>query len=488
MTWAFFWKGVGLVGPVDKIAPDRVLVDVADYVADYAVTSPLAYETARYCLIDSLGCAFEALDHPECAKLLGPGVPGTTVPYGARVPGTQFQLDPATAAFNIGCLVRWLDFNDTWVAAQTTHPSDDVGAVLAVADHISRVRVASGKPPLVMKTVLESMIKAHELQGVFGMDNALSGYGIDHTLLVKVACAAVVTHLLGGSRDEIVNAVSLAFLEASLCVHRFGSNTGPRKGWAAAEAASQAVRLAGMAVKGEPGYPEVLSHGKWGFNKVFLGGNAFSCTRPFGSMVMENVVFKILCPVVIHAQSAIECAVRLHADVKNRIDGIARIKLVSHQRTLRTIDKRGALRNAADRDHCLQYAVAVALLHGRLTAKDYEDEAASDPRIDQLRDLMTLEEDEGYTKAYLDPEQRKNPNAIQVFFTDGSSTELMEVEHPVGHPLRRGEGIPLLIEKFGRNLARRFPPRQRRSILKLCLEHDLLLKTPVCEFSDMLAI
>ncbi len=477
-----------MTGSVDKIAPDRVLVDIADYVADYAVTSALAYETARYCLIDSLGCAFEALDHPECTKLLGPAVPGTTVPHGARVPGTQFQLDPVTAAFNIGCLVRWLDFNDTWVAAQTTHPSDDVGAVLAVADHVSRVRVASGRPVLAMKTVLESIIKAHELQGVLGMDNAISSFGIDHVLLVKVACAAVVTRLLGGSRDEIINAVSLAFFEASLCVHRFGSNTGPRKGWAAAEAASQAVRLAGMAVKGEPGYPEVLTHRKWGFSKVFLGGNAIACARPYGSMVMENVVFKILCPVVIHAQSAIECAVRLHPEVKDRIDQIAGIKLLSHQRTLRTIDKRGPLRNAADRDHCLQYAVAIALLHGRLAAEDYADEAAGDPRIDRLRALMTLEENAEYTKAYLDPQQRKNPNAIQVFFKDGTSTQLIEVEHPVGHPLRRSEGIPMLIEKFRRNLARRFPHKQRQSILELCLEHDLLLKTPVNEFTDMLAV
>lgn len=475
-------------GPADKIAPDRVLADIADYVADYAVGSALACETARYCLIDSLGCAFEALDHPECAKLLGPAVPGTIVPHGARVPGTQFQLDPATAAFNIGCLVRWLDFNDTWVAAQTTHPSDDVGAILAVADHMSRVRVASGRRALVMETVLEAMIKAHELQGVLGMENALGGCGIDHALLVKVACAAVVTRLLGGSRDEIVNAVSLAFFEASLCVHRFGSNTGPRKGWAAAEAASHAVRLAGMAVKGEPGYPEVLTHGEWGFNMTFLAGNALACARPYGSMVMENVVFKVLCPVVIHAQSAIECAVRLHPPIRDRIDEIAGIRLLSHQRTLRTIDKRGPLRNAADRDHCLQYAVAVALLHGRLTAEDYEDEAASDPRIDRLRGLMSLEENEEYTRAYLDPGQRKNPNAIQVFFKDGGCTEQIEVEQPLGHPLRRSEGIPLLIEKFRRNLARRFPHRQRQSILALCLDHDLLLKTPVNEFTDMLAI
>ena len=470
-----------------RIAPDRVLVGIADYVADYVIESTLAYDTARYCLIDSIGCGLEALEYPECTKLLGPAVPGTVVPHGARVPGTSYRLDPATAAFNIGCLVRWLDFNDTWVAAQTTHPSDDVGAVLAVADHLGRVRAASGKPAILMRSVLESIIKAHEIQGVLGMQNALSSYGIDHVLLLKIACAAVLARLLGGGRDEIVNAVSLAFFEPSLCLHRYGSNTGPRKGWAAAEGASQAVRLATMAVKGEPGYPEVLTHGKWGFNATFFDGAEFTGRRAYGSMVMENILFKIQCPVVIHAQSAIECAIRLHPKIAGRIANVRRIELRSHQRTLRTIDKRGPLRNAADRDHCLQYAVAVALLKGRLEARDYEDDAAGDPRIDALRDLMRLEEDESYTQAYLDPAQRKNPNSIQVFFEDGSPTERVEVEHPVGHPLRRSEGIPLLIEKFRRNLARRFAPKQQLAIAERCLDHERLMKTPVHEFTDLLA-
>ena len=470
------------------IAPDRVLLEIADYVAYYTVASARAFETARYCLIDSLGCAFEALEHPECTKLLGPAAPGAVVPHGARVPGTQFQLDPATAAFNTGCLVRWLDFNDTWVAAQTTHPSDDVGAILAVADHLSRVRAASGERALTMDAVLESMIKAHEVQGALGMENALSSYGIDHVLLLKVACAAVLTRLLGGSRDEIVNAVSLAFFEPSLALHRYGSNTGPRKGWAAADAASQAIRFASMAVKGEPGYPEVLTHPKWGFNKVFLGGNAFAGAREYGTLVMENVLFKLQCPVVIHAQSAIECALRLHAAVRDRIEDIAKIELVSHQRTLRTIDKRGPLRNAADRDHCLQYAVAVALLYGRLTARDYEDDVAADPRIDRLRKLMTLEENLDYTRAYLDPRQRMNPNSIQVYFNDGTATDRTEVEHPIGHPLRRNEGIPMLIEKFKRNLARRYPAKQRDAILESCLNHERLMNMAVHKFTDMLAI
>jgi 2-methylcitrate dehydratase len=473
---------------INGLAPDRVLVDIAEYVAEYRITSDLAFDTARYCLLDSLGCAFEALGYPECTKLLGPAVPGTLVPHGARVPGTSYQLDLATAAFNTGCLVRWLDFNDTWVAAQTTHPSDDVGAILAVTDHRSRVAAASGAPPVPMKTVLEAMIKGHEIQGVLGLDNALSGYGIDHVLLLKVACAAIVTRLMGGGREAIMNAVSLAFFEPSLCLHRYGSNTGPRKGWAAADAASQAVRYAGMVMKGEPGYPEILTHGKWGFNKVFFKGDAFAHKQPFASLVMENVLFKVQGPVVIHAQSAIECAVLLHPSIKDRIGEIERIALRSHQRTLRTIDKQGLLRNPADRDHCLQYAVAVALLDGKLTAEDYEDDRARDPRIDQLRERMTLEEDESYTKAYLDPVARMNPNSIQVFFRDGTSTELVRIDQMLGHPSRRSAGIPLLIEKFRRNLARRFPARQQQAILACCLDHDRLLKMPVHEFTDMLAI
>jgi 2-methylcitrate dehydratase len=470
------------------IVPDRVLLDIADYVGSYTVRSARAYETARYCLLDSLACAFEALEHPECTKLLGPSVPGTVVPHGARVPGTQFQLDPATAAFNTGCLVRWLDFNDTWVAAQTTHPSDDVGCILAVADHLSRVRVASGEPALTMGAVLESMIKAHEVQGALGMENALSSYGIDHVLLLKVACAAVVTRLLGGGRDEIVNAVSLAFFEPSLALHRYGSNTGPRKGWAAADAASQAIRFASMAIRGEPGYPEVLTHPKWGFNKVFLCGNAFAGAREYGTLVMENVLFKLQCPVVIHAQSAIECALRLHAAVRDRIGDIVKIELLSHERTLRTIDKRGPLRNAADRDHCLQYAVAIALLHGRLTARDYGDDVAADPRIDRLRELMTLEENQDYTRAYLDPQQRMNPNSIRIYFKDGTATDRIKVEHPIGHPLRRDEGIPMLIEKFRRNLACRYPAERCEAILELSLNHERFMNTAVHEFTDMLAV
>jgi 2-methylcitrate dehydratase len=471
----------------DGLTPDRVLTEIAAYVATFELHGAVAFETARYCLIDSLGCGFEALDFPACTRLLGPVVPGTSVPHGARVPGTRYQLDPVTATFNIGTLVRWLDFNDTYVAAQTCHPSDDVGPILAVADYLSRARASAGEAPLLMHVVLDAMVRAHEIQGRLGGQNTLSKYGLDHALLLKVAAAAVVTRLLGGREKEIVNATSLAFFEPSLCLHRYGSNTGPRKGWAAADAASQAVRFAYMAMKGEPGYPEILSHEKWGFSRTYMRGDAFAGGRSYGSEVMENVIFKIIGPVVIHAQSAIECAVRLHGAVRDRLDDIKEIRLISHQRALRTIDKRGPLRNAADRDHCLQYAVAVALLDGKLSASDYEDERARDPRIDRLRSLMTLTEDASYTKAYLDPQQRTNPNSIQVFFIDGSSTQRVFVEQPLGHPARRIEGIPLLIEKFEGNVERRFSPSRRQAILDVCLDHEALCGKPVHEFMDLLA-
>lgn len=464
---------------------DRLLLEIADYVDGYAVEREAAYETSRYCLLDSIGCALEALDHPACVRLLGPAVPGVSVEHGARVPGTAFSLDPVTAAFNIGTMLRWTDFSDTYVTLTTMHPSDDVGAILALADYLSRSSVAAGKPPLAVKTMLEAMVKAHEVQGVLGMGNRFSENGIDHSLLVRVACSAVAAKLLGGTRDAIAAATSLAFFHAGLCVHRFGSNTGPRKGWASAEAAADAVRLAIMAVKGEPGYPQVLSHPKWGFEKVFLGGKPVKRGAAFGSHVMENVLFKIHAPVVIHAQSAIECAIGLHPLVRTRIDDIESIALASHQRTLATIDKTGPLRNAADRDHCLQYAIAVTLLNGRLKAEDYEDDVASDPRIDRLRLRMQVREEPRYTEAYRDPARGANMNAIEVVFRDGSRAGPVEVEYPIGHPKRRAEGIPLLIEKFERNLARRYPESRVKPILAACLDHRRLLEMPVSAFSDL---
>jgi 2-methylcitrate dehydratase len=472
---------------VNDLPTDQLLLDIAEYVDTYVVDSVPARDTARYCLMDSLGCALEALDHADCARLLGPTVPGATVAHGARVPGTQFLLDPATAAFNIATMVRWLDFSDTWVAAQTTHPSDDIGAILAVADYLSRVNAAAGKPPLTVGTVLDSMIKAHELQGGLGAKIRLSESGIDHPFLAKIACAAVVARLLGGTREQIVAAASLAFFDVSLCVHRFGSNTGPRKGWASADSTSQAVRLAMMAVKGEPGYPQVLSQPQWGFNRTFLGGREFA-RGALGTAVMEGVLFKLLCPVVIHAQSAIECALQLYPAVRARLDDIAAIRIQVHIETFNKINKTGHLRNAADRDHCLQYAVAVALLRGRLTAHDYEDEIAADSRIDRLRALMQVTENPRYTRLMRDPVSGANPNAIEILFKDGTGSGLVEVEYPVGHPRRRAEGIPVLVRKFETNLARRFATGRRREIMALCLDHARLANTPVHVFTDLFAV
>lgn len=471
---------------VENLTIDKVLLDIADYVENYEIKSAAAREIARYCLIDSLGCAFEALDHEDCTRLLGPTVPGTVVPNGARVPGTNYVLDPVTAAFNTAALVRWLDFSDTWVTAQTTHPSDDVGAILAVADFASRANLAAGRQPLTVGAVLDAMIKAHELQGGLGAHVRLSEHGIDHPLLPKIACAAVCAKLLGASRDQIVAAASLAFFEPSLCVHRFGSNVGPRKGWAAAESTSHGVRLALMALKGEPGYPNVLTQPKWGFSKSFLGGREFSM-GPLGTAVMEGVIFKILCPVVIHAQSAIECAVKLHPDAHKRLDDIASIKLDVHVETFNKINKTGLLRNAADRDHCLQYAVAVALIHGRLTANDYTDEFAADPRIDRLRSVMKVEESSRYTEMLRDKALGANPNAIEIGYKDGTKSARIEVEFPVGHPRRRKEGLPLLLEKFEGNLARRFDAGRQKGILALCLDHERLAAMPVSAFTDLLA-
>lgn len=472
---------------LEAIPYDSLLMEIAEYVDGYVVQNAHAFEIARYCLLDSMACALDALEHSVCMRLVGPPVPGADMARGARVPGTGYQLDPVSAAFSIGAMVRWTDFSDTWVAAQTSHPSDDVGAILAVADYVSRMRAAEGKPPLTMRMVLEAMIKAHEIQGVLGMGQGMNPYGIDHVLLVKIACAAVSTKLLGGTREQIMAATSLALFDPPLCVHRFGSNTGPRKSWAAAECASNAVRLALMAVKGEQGYPQVLSHPKWGFNKTRMGGTAFKRGGEFGSLVMENVIFKIMGPVVIHAQSSIECALAVSAQVRERLVDIAAIKLFTHKRTLETIDKKGPLRNPADRDHCLQYAIAVSLLRGRLTAADYEDDVAADPRIDKLRELMTVTENPAYTARYLDPVLRANPNGIEVVFKDGASTGLVERENPVGHPVRRNDGIPLLINKLSDRLERYYSPGQRGNILERCLDHATLLNTAVPVFTDSFA-
>jgi 2-methylcitrate dehydratase len=469
--------------------PDKVLVDIVDYVAKYKITSKEAYSTAHYCLLDTLGCGFEALSYPACTKLLGPIVPGTVVPNGAKVPGTSFVLDPVQAAFNIGAMIRWLDFNDTWLAAEWGHPSDNLGGILAVADWLSRNNVAAGRAPLTVKDVLTAMVKAHEIQGVIALENSFNRVGLDHVVLVKVASTAVVAQMLGLTRDEIINAVSLAWLDGqSLRTYRHSPNTGSRKSWAAGDATSRAVRLALIAKTGEMGYPSVLTAKTWGFYDVLFKGNAFKFQRPYGSYVMENVLFKISFPAEFHAQTAVECAMQLHPLVKDRLADIEKITIRTHESAIRIIDKKGPLDNPADRDHCIQYMIAVPLIHGRLTAGDYEDSIARDSRIDALRDKMVCVEDKQFSKDYHDPDKRSIANAITVKFKDGTKTKEIVVEYPIGHRRRRKEGIPVLIEKFRTNLARRFPEKQRATILAAALDANKLSALPVHDFVDMMVI
>ncbi len=469
--------------------PDVVLQQVADYVLDYDITSEEAYHTAQYCLLDTLGCGLEALSYPECTKLLGPLVPGTIVPNGARVPGTSFVLDPVQAAFNLGAMVRWLDFNDTWLAAEWGHPSDNLGGILTSADWLSRSRVAAGFKPLLMGDVLTAMIKAHEIQGVIALENSFNRVGLDHVVLVKVASTAVITALLGGSREEVINALSHAWVDGqAMRTYRHAPNTGSRKSWAAGDATSRAVRLALMTLKGEAGIPSVLTAPTWGFYDVLFKGKNFTFPREFGSYVMENILFKIAFPAEFHAQTAVEAAFQLFPLVKDRLDQVASIRITSHESAIRIINKTGPLYNPADRDHCLQYMTAVGLIFGELTAAYYEDDIAADARIDLLREKMEVVEDPQYSKDYLDPQKRSITNAVQVFFNDGSHTDKVVVEYPLGHKRRREEGIPLLVEKFKTNLARRFPRKQIQKILEISLDFEHLKQTPVHEYLDLWVI
>lgn len=483
--------------PISNVRPDpdQVLVDIANYVHDTQITSPEAFDTARNCLMDTLGCGFESLGYPACAKLLGPVVPGTLVPHGAKVPGTSFQLDPILAAFNIGAMIRWLDFNDTWLAAEWGHPSDNLGGILATADWLSRTRVAHGQAPLTVKDVLTAMIKAHEIQGVLALENSFNRVGLDHVILVKIASTAVVTGLLGGSKEDIINAVSNAWIDGqALRTYRHSPNTGSRKSWAAGDATSRAVRLALMTMKGEMGYPSALTAKTWGFYDVLFKGSAFKFQRTYGSYVMENVLFKISFPAEFHAQTAVEAAFQLHRQLGQRmqtLDDIAaidKIVITTHESAIRIIDKSGPLNNPADRDHCIQYMTAVGLLNGNLTAADYEDAVAADPRIDALRAKMACVEKAQYTQDYHDPEKRSIANAIQITFQDGTQSENVAVEYPIGHRRRRAEGIPELVKKFKINLARRFPARQQAAILDLCLDQKKLEATPVHTFVDLMVI
>jgi len=475
--------------PISNVrpAPDQVLVDIADYVARYAITSDEAYRTAHYCLLDTLGCGFEALSYPACTKLLGPIVAGTVVPNGAKVPGTAYQLDPVQAAFNLGAIIRWLDFNDTWLAAEWGHPSDNLGGILMTADWLSRNAVAAGRAPLTMQDVLTAMIKAHEIQGVIALANSFNRVGLDHVVLVKVATAAVVAHMLGLARDEIVNAVSLAWVDGqSLRTYRHAPNTGSRKSWAAGDATSRGVRLALIAKTGEMGYPSVLTAKTWGFYDVLFKGQPFRFERPYGSYVMENVLFKISFPAEFHAQTAVECAMQLHSLVRGRLDDIRRITIRTHESAIRIIDKRGPCANPADRDHCIQYMVAVPLIFGRLTAADYEDDVAADPRIDALREKIACVEDPQFSKDYLDPAKRSIANAVVVEFADGTRTPEIVVEYPIGHRRRRDEGIPRLIDKFRTNLARRFAAKQQQAIVDVALDPQRLAALAVNEFVDLM--
>jgi 2-methylcitrate dehydratase len=476
----------------ERPQPDKVLGDIAEYVLNFELRNDLAWKTAHYCLLDTLGCGFEALTYPACTKILGPIVEGTIVPNGAKVPGTQFQLDPVQAAFNIGAIIRWLDFNDTWLAAEWGHPSDNLGGILATADWISRTAVASGKPALPMKAVLEAMIKAHEIQGVLALENSFNKVGLDHVILVKVASTAVVGKLLGLTRAELINAISLAFVDGqSLRTYRHAPNTGSRKSWAAGDATSRAVRLALIAQTGEMGYPSVLTAKTWGFYDVSFRGNAFKFQRDYGSYVMENVLFKISFPAEFHSQTAVEAAMTLHQTLKGSgksTEDIKKITIRTHEAAIRIIDKKGPLNNPADRDHCIQYMIAVPLIYGRLTAADYEDNVAADPRIDILRDKMECVEDRQFTKDYHDPEKRSIANALTVELKDGTVLAEVVVEYPIGHRRRREEGIPELINKYKINLARIFPEKQQRVILESSLDYDRLIDTPVNEFVDRLVI
>jgi 2-methylcitrate dehydratase len=472
-----------------KPAFDKELISMADYVANANIKSEIAYTTARYCLMDALGCGFLALQHPECTKLLGPIVPGTTVPHGARVPGTKYELDPILAAFDIGAMVRWLDFNDTWLAAEWGHPSDNLGAILAVADFVSRKNTSEKKPPLIMRDVLTAMIKAYEIQGVLALENGFNRIGLDHVAFVKIASAAVASQLLGGNHDDILKTLSHAWIDGqSLRTYRHAPNTGSRKSWAAGDATSRAVRLAWLVKLGEMGYPSALSVPKWGLNDVLLRGQRLRLPQPFGSYVMENILLKISFPAEFHAQTAVECAIALHPQIKNRFDQIDKIVLTTQESAVRIISKTGPLHNYADRDHCLQYMVAAGLLFGDLKADYYKDQFANDPRIDMLREKMHVEEDPQFSKDYLDPAKRSIANSIQIFFKDGSKTEKVVVEYPIGHKRRRDEGIPVLIKKFEHNTATVFSDKKVNELRDLFLDQEKLEVMAVDQFMEILSV
>ena len=468
---------------------DKEIIDIVDYVENYEIKSDVAYETAWNCLLDTLGCGLEALEYDECKKLLGPLVPGTIVTNGVRVPGTNYELDPVQGAFNIGAMIRWLDFNDTWLAAEWGHPSDNLGGILATADWLSRAAVAAGRPPLKIHDVLTAMIKAHEIQGCIALENSFNKVGLDHVILVKVASTAVVAKMLGLTREQTLNAVSLAWVDGqALRTYRHFPNAGSRKSWAAGDATSRAVRLALIAQTGEMGYPSVLTAKVWGFYDSLFRGNPFKFQRAYGSYVMENILFKISFPAEFHSQTAVEAAMTINGLMKaagKSAADIASVKIRTHEACIRIIDKKGPLGNPADRDHCIQYMVAVPLIFGRLTARDYEDDIASDPAIDALREKIVCVEDPSFTVDYHDPSKRSIANALTVEFKDGSKFDEVVVEYPIGHARRRTDGIPLLIEKFKINLARIFSADQQKKILDVSMDYKKLSQMAVNEYVDL---
>ena len=468
---------------------DKEIIDIVDYVENYEIKSEVAYETAWNCLLDTLGCGLEALEYDECKKLLGPLVPGTIVTNGVRVPGTNYELDPVQGAFNIGAMIRWLDFNDTWLAAEWGHPSDNLGGILATADWLSRAAVAAGRPPLKIHDVLTAMIKAHEIQGCIALENSFNKVGLDHVILVKVASTAVVAKMLGLTREQTLNAVSLAWVDGqALRTYRHFPNAGSRKSWAAGDATSRAVRLALIAQTGEMGYPSVLTAKVWGFYDSLFRGNPFKFQRAYGSYVMENILFKISFPAEFHSQTAVEAAMTINGLMKaagKSAADITSVKIRTHEACIRIIDKKGPLSNPADRDHCIQYMVAVPLIFGRLTARDYEDDIASDPAIDALREKIVCVEDPAFTVDYHDPSKRSIANALTVEFKDGSKFDEVVVEYPIGHARRRTDGIPLLIEKFKINLARIFSTDQQKKILDVSMDYKKLSQMAVNEYVDL---
>tara|TARA_B100001179_G_scaffold21568_2_gene13349 strand:- start:2671 stop:4119 length:1449 start_codon:yes stop_codon:yes gene_type:complete len=468
--------------------PDEILVKIADYVLGESINSKEALSTARYCLMDTLGCGLLALTFPDCRKLLGPHVEGTNVPGGVRIPGTKHVLDPVKGAWDIGAIIRWLDFNDTWLASEWGHPSDNLGGILAAADFVSQENIKSKKESLNIRDILISMIKAHEIQGVFALENSFNRVGLDHVLLVKIASTAVISSLFGLSKEQMIDALSQAFVDGqSLRTYRHAPNAGPRKSWAAGDATSRALQLVLLTMRGQIGYPSAITAPQWGFQDVLFKGKNLSLPQEFGSYVMENILFKISFPAEFHAQTAVEAAVKLHPEIIGKLEDISKILITTHESAIRIISKEGQLNNPADRDHCIQYMTAIGLLKGDLVAEDYEDNVASDERIDDLRDKMVIEEDQRYTKEYLEADKRSIANALQIFFEDGSSSEKVEVEYPLGHRRRREEGIPILIKKFKNNLQTQFSESRSNTILELCLDEDKLGSTSVIDFMELMA-